>query len=85
MAKIRKRLAIAAARNHAARLVENMEVGLLDSLGFSDEEYKEMQAEMYRIAARIAATVNHEVLAELGTPAEREAAELASIMKDLNR
>lgn len=82
MAKIRKRLAIAAARNYAAGLVENMEVGLLNSLGFSEEEYKEVQAEMSRIAARIAATVNHEVLAELGTPAERADAERASILKD---
>lgn len=82
MAKIRKRLAIAAARNFAAGLVENMEVGLLDSLGFSEEEYKEMQAEMSRIAARIAATVNREVLSELGTLAERAAAERESIMQD---
>lgn len=76
MTKIRKRLAIAAARNFAAGLVQNVEVGLLDSLGFSDEEFTEMHAEMKRIAARIEATINQEVLAELGTPEERIAREL---------
>ncbi len=78
---VRKRLVIAAARDYAARLVRTMEVGLLDSLEFTEAEYMEMQAEMCKIADRIAATVNEEVLAQLGTPSERAARELTYAMR----
>ena len=78
---IRQRLVVAAARDVAARLVRNMEVGLLDSLPFSDEEFTAMHVEMVRIADKIAATINQEVLAQLGTPQERAARELACAIK----
>jgi len=79
--EIRKRLVVAAARDVAARLVRNMEVALLDALPFSDDEFSEMHAEMVRIADKIAATVNETTLAQLGTPEERAALELACAMR----
>jgi len=79
--RIRKSLVVAAARDVAARLVRNMEVGLLDALPFSEDEFTAMHAEMVRIADKIAATVNEDVLAQLGTPHERTARELAYAIK----
>lgn len=70
MPKIRKRLAIAVARNFAAGLVENAECALLKTTGLTEDELGEMQSEMYRIAQRIEATVNFDLLEQLGTPEE---------------
>lgn len=70
MPKIRKRLAIAFARNYAASFVENSQCGLLGGAGLTDDELTEVQAELTRIAKRIQSTVNSEVLAQLGTDEE---------------
>lgn len=82
MPKIRKRLAIAVARNFAAGLVANAECGLLESLDFTESEFAEMQAEMSRIAERIEATINQDVLAQLGSREEIERREHAAMCKD---
>lgn len=76
MRKIRKRLAIAFARNFAAGLVQNAECGWFEGVGLTEDELSEAQAEMARIAARIEATVNAEALAMLGTAEEVAAREL---------
>jgi hypothetical protein len=68
MLKIRKRLAIAFARDYAASLIYNTECGLLDGINLTNDELVEVQFEMVRISARIQATVNEEVLDQLCTP-----------------
>ncbi len=81
MLKIRKRLAVAVARNFAAGLLQNAECALLESTGLTDEELGEMQAEMSRIAQRIEATINFEVLGHLGTRKDAVRRELACMSR----
>lgn len=82
MPKVRTRLAIAFARNFAAGVVANVECGWQDGVGLSDDELQVAQQEMTRIAARIVATINQSVLAELGTceeMANRQSAHVARL------
>ena len=70
MAAVRKRLAIAFARNFAAGLVDNAECAWQAGVGLTADELQVAQEEMTKIAARIQATVNSELLAVLGTDTE---------------
>lgn len=81
MSNIRKRLAIAFARNYAAGLLENSECGFLEGIGLTDDELGVAQEEMTRIANRIQATVNNKVLAQLGTKEEIEAREIDRMLE----
>ena len=65
MPKIRKRLAIALARNFASGLIESSEVLMQEGTGLTGEELAEAQNEIMRIAKRIDATVNRDLLSEL--------------------
>lgn len=79
MPKIRNRLAIAFARHFAAGLVENAECAWQDGIGLSDDELQLAQLELSRIAARIEATINQKILAELGTNEQMAARQAAHI------
>lgn len=81
MPPIRHRLAIAFARNFAAGLVENVECAWQDGAGLSDDELSVAQEELTRIAARIKATINQKILAELGTQEEMDARQSAHIAR----
>ena len=81
MPMIRHRLAIAFARNFAAGLVENAECAWHDGVGLSDDELQVAQKELTRIAARIEATINQKVLAQLGTREEMDARQSAHIAR----
>jgi hypothetical protein len=71
MSKIRKRLAVAFARNVAAQSLRNMECGWMVDAGLTEDELTEAQAEIARLAEKIQATVNQEVsTSEVGIPTD---------------
>lgn len=67
MPRIRKRVAMAVARNFAVGLLENAQCSLLVATGLTDDELIEMQSELQRIAERIESTVNYDLLAQAGS------------------
>lgn len=60
----------------------NAECMLLESLDFTEAELAEMQAEMPRIAERIQAAINPDVLAQLGTAEDIARREHAAMCKN---
>lgn len=53
LSRSEKRAARNFARNFAAGLVQNAEIGVLEDIGLSDDQVTEAQAEMERIAKRL--------------------------------
>lgn len=73
MANPRVRVAIAFARNFAAGLVQNAEIGFQQHLtNFSEEEMEVANAEMARIYERLQKTVNEDDLEKSGPPLDQD-------------